>query len=389
MSDVIPFNKRMKTHEFILSFMDSPGHKRDADAYRRIFQDLPKESFAIFVLDEHTYQDELDAIFFNLRYLKKVDLHPVILLRARESTLRAMELETLLKKAQIPACFVENKPDDNESKLERLKALANDGTLPILNTTFDQNIVETLAPLTNLLNSKRVVLLRSEGGLLNRHTQSQARVINLRFERDQYFNSDDLSTYDKSILEKCDDLIRRTSHDLCISIVSPINLLRELFTVKGAGTLVQKGTSILSFGAWEEVNKSQLKVLLEDSFEKRLDENFFTKPMHYFYVEENYDGAAMVLDYGTMSYVSKFAVGTEARGFGVGQDLWETLLENHARIFWRSDSEAFINRWYEKYCDGMHRIGRWTIFWKGLEPSQISMAIEFAAAQEDDFFFET
>ena len=214
-------------------------------------------------------------------------------------------------------------------------------------------------------------------------------MVNLRFERDQYLNSDDLSSRDKAILSNCDELLRRTSHQTCVSIVSPINLLRELFSVKGAGTLVQMGTSILTFHAWDEINKGQLKKLLELGFEKRVKESFFAKPMDYFYIEENYQGAALVLDYENMSYVSKLAVGTEARGFGVGQDLWETLLENHKRLFWRSDSEAFINRWYEKHCDGMHRLGRWTVFWKGLEPSQISLAIEFTAAQDDDFFFET
>lgn len=388
MSDVIPFQKRMKSHEFILNFMDSPGHKRDADAYRELFQRLSPESFALFVVDERTVDEELDAIIFDLRYLSQINLFPVFLLQARESTLKAMEVENTFKKARIATSFVSNELSDSE-KLEAIRQCANQKVIPLLHTSYDFDIVETLVPLTNMLKTSRVVRLRSEGGLLNRHLQSQARVINLRFERDQYLNSDDLSVYDKSVLENCDELIRRTSHPLHVSVVSPISLLRELFSVKGAGSLVQMGTSILHFGAWEEINKGQLKKLLEASFEKRVTEEFFAKEFDHFYVEENYNGAAVVQDYAAMSYVSKFAVGTEARGFGVGEDLWENLLENHERIFWRSDSEAFINRWYEKHCDGMHRIGRWTIFWKGLEPSQISMAIEFAASQEDDFFFET
>lgn len=388
MSDVIPFNKRIKSHEFILNFMDSPGHKRDADVYRSMFQMLPSESFALFVLDEKTIEEELDAVIFDLRYLSQINLYPVILLQAKDSTLKAMEVENTLKKARIPACFMSSELTDSE-RLEQVRRLTSQKTIPLLHTKYENDIVDTLVSLTNTLKTRRVVLLRSEGGLLNRHTQNQVRVVNLRFERDQYLNSDDLSSRDKAILENCDELVRRTSHPLYVSIVSPINLLREFFSVKGAGTLVQMGSSILNFHAWDEVNKGQLKKLLEASFEKRVKETFFAKPIEYFYIEENYQGAALVSDIETMSYVSKLAVGTEARGFGIGQDLWETLLENHKRIFWRSDSDAFINRWYEKQCDGMHRLGRWTVFWKGLEPSQISLAIEFAAGQDDDFFYET
>jgi acetylglutamate synthase len=86
-----------------------------------------------------------------------------------------------------------------------------------------------------------------------------------------------------------------------------------------------------------------------------------------------------------MSYLSKFAVGTEARGLGIGRDLWSAVTSNHKKIFWRSDPDKFITNWYVKQCDGMHKTPRWTVFWKGIETSQITTAIEYAITQDEDF----
>jgi acetylglutamate synthase len=86
-----------------------------------------------------------------------------------------------------------------------------------------------------------------------------------------------------------------------------------------------------------------------------------------------------------MTYLSKFAVGTEARGLGIGRDLWTEILKNNSCIFWRSDPEKFITHWYVKQCDGMHKTKNWVVFWKGVGSSQITDAIEYALAQKIDF----
>jgi len=96
-------------------------------------------------------------------------------------------------------------------------------------------------------------------------------------------------------------------------------------------------------------------------------------------------GAALLKKYNDMAYLTKFAVGTEARGLGIGRDLWHEITKNHKKIFWRSDPNKFISHWYVKQCDGMHRTKDWTVFWKGIGESEITDAIDFALKQKIDF----
>ena len=160
---------------------------------------------------------------------------------------------------------------------------------------------------------------------------------------------------------------------------------RQLFTVKGAGTLIQMGSNIIEKTDWNDIDPRSLKRLLEMAFHKKIKDDLFKQKIDYFYLEENYMGAALLKKVDGLAYLCKFAVGTEARGLGIGRDLWNETCKHHKKIFWRSDPDKFITNWYVKQCDGMHKTKDWTIFWKGIDQSEITQAIEYAIAQKVDF----
>lgn len=384
MTEIIPFRRGLKPQELVLRFMDSVGHKRDAETYLKIFTSQKPEGFAIIVLDEEALSEDLDAIIFDLRYLVKLSLFPVVLIHASDESLQRLEVESYFQKAKLAVSFLSNELNPLE-KLEFIQSRIKKNTLALIPVDSDENIFSEVGKLANTLKTKKIIFLKRMGGIQNQKTQTQISLINLRFEKDTLLNEGALSQEDERFLALSDELIRSMTHKIFISCVSPINLLRELFTVKGAGTLVQMGSQIHTYTGWDQLNRDGLKILLQTSFEKKVKDDFFKRQVDTFYIEENYQGAALVSGYKDMSYLSKFAVGTEARGLGIGRDLWSVVTRNHKKFFWRSDPEKFITSWYVKQCDGMHKTPRWTIFWKGIDPSQITDAIQFALNQEEDF----
>lgn len=384
MTDIIPLKRTIKPQDLVLRFMNSLGHKHDAEVYLKLFTSKNPESFAIIVIEDDVIKDDMDAIIFEIRYLMRLSLFPVVVMQSGMEELERLEVENYFKKAKLAVGFLSNDLSETERQ-EFIHDRIKKKSLPVLHLNLKQDLFAELAQMAANLKTGKVIFLRRHGGIVNVKTQELVSIVNLRFERESIKTSEAYVDEDKAFITKLDGLVSRCNHKLYVSVVSPNALLRELFTVKGAGTLVQMGSKINVYENWAEVDTASLKHLLELSFEKRVRESFFSEKVDRFYIEENYMGAALLKKHQDMTYLSKFAVGTEARGLGIGRDLWTEILKNHSCIFWRSDPEKFITHWYVKQCDGMHKTKDWVVFWKGMDSSQITTAIEYALAQKTDF----
>lgn len=384
MTEIIPFKRPTKPQDLVLRFLSSLGHKRDAEFYLNLFTSTKPESFAVIVLDEDVLRDELDSVLFEIRYLMRLSLYPVVLIHSSNDFLERLEIESYFKRAKIALNFLSDDYSDSE-KLEFIRQRIQKESLPLLHLDPDLDYIEEIVKLTNLLKTGKIIFLRKQGGIIDQQDHKPISIVNLRFDREKLFSLGRIESYDHAFLQKCETIVSRCDHKVFISIVSPNNMLRELFTVKGAGTLIQMGSKIRKLAGWEGIDPGSLKRLLEMSFDKKVKEEFFTSSIDQIYLEENYMGAALLRAHGDMCYLSKFAVGTEARGLGIGRDLWNEMLNNHKKIFWRSDPSNFITQWYIKQCDGMHREKDWTIFWKGIDRDQINDAVDYALKQPADF----
>ncbi len=172
---------------------------------------------------------------------------------------------------------------------------------------------------------------------------------------------------------------------LHISVASPLQLLKELFTVKGAGCVVRRGATIIRYDQLAGLDASRLVALLETSFGKPLCQRGFLDAATAFYVERDYKGAAILEPFGLLMYLSKFAVQAEARGDGLAQELWRAITADHQAVFWRSSHRNPINQWYDRQADGSHRSGRWKVYWRGVDAARIPDIIEDALARPEDF----
>ena len=180
-------------------------------------------------------------------------------------------------------------------------------------------------------------------------------------------------------------IFQLVSHPLLVTVTSPLDLLHELFTVKGAGTLLRKGARIVRHQGYAGIDTARLGALLASSFGRPPRPDLFDRPMAHVYVEQDYRGAALVAQTPLGGYLSKFAVTREAQGEGIGQDIWTELIADHAALFWRARADNPVRAWYERQCQGRWGSGSWTVYTRGIPHEKISDAIGFALAQPVDF----
>ncbi len=117
----------------------------------------------------------------------------------------------------------------------------------------------------------------------------------------------------------------------------------------------------------ETIKLKKLTSLIEKSFSKALDEDYFEKTViHKAYITYCYRAAAIVTELDGIPYLDKFVVAEEAKGEGLGKVLWEKVTANNPSLHWRARPENSINGFYFKNADGCIKSTDWNIFWYGM-----------------------
>lgn len=329
-------------------FLDSIGRREEYEFYLNKFQSAGADCFALLVPDLESLEQGAEALAFDLKFLLELGLRPAVILCGADAAAKW----NLLK----------------DNPLFELTVFPNIGKRKAGIPVF---VEEDFQPLESLLQKvptigKRVHFIRAGGGFSTEYIYVQKLPAGL-------------SPDEKALADTAAALLneRPGTH---ISVTSPINLLKEIFTVKGAGTVFRRGSAIRS-GAADPV---RLMTLLEESF-KRTPKPAALSGVTQTYFEENYRGAVLLEQHPEGLYLSKFAVGPEARGEGLAQELWDEVCKNHPAFFWRSRKNNSVNQWYDRHADGRHAVGDWMVFWRGVDVAAIPGLIAFCTARPADF----
>lgn len=400
----------MTPQELVLRFLTSVGRPAEAQQYLELFRSSraaaeadeapaagePK-AFAVIHVSEPVLDHALDALVVDLRYLAELDLLPVLAFgavsgaRAHKSAQRVAAALPAQVRAQItaPSQVAQALRDDCLPLVPLVASRAagrggnggNGGNEVEADRRFD-----ALAELVATLGAKKLVFLGRRSGLQPRG----GRVVSLiDLTTEAATVGPTLPEPQAALLRQIARVIDAVPHRMTVSVTSPLDLLRELFTVKGAGTLVRRGSVVESFSHWQELDRPRLLALVEEAFGKPLVSDFGERPFLRAYVADDYRGAAIVTQTPLGPYLSKFAVTTVARGEGVGRDLWRHLTGELPQLFWRSRAENPITSWYREQCDGLQRINvdgkPWVVLWRGLGPDQLAAAIRYCEAAPPDF----
>jgi len=400
--------------DIVLTLVESVGRREDAEFYLRLFRQLPKHSFAIVAPDRTALGEADGRVALDLRFLAHLGLFaPVVLglFQPAEAEAEADHLSRELAAARLKSRrYAAHAP----RLLERLRADLEENRIPIV--VFSDRMPALFSRFSQvgewarLLSVRKLVLVRGRGGI-GPHTgqnmdlgpdhqlpttERGISLINLRRDYDALMASSALCDTERELLSgireamqhaepRTDAAAGSTTDRLVTSVTAPINLLHELFTVKGAGTLVKHGSLIEFHPTYATVDLGRLGALLTATFGRSLKPSFFERDACGVYVEQSYRGAAIVSRWGTQSFLTKFVVDRLAQGLGIGRDLWEAVTRDHERLFWRARPQNPITQWYQSQCHGMVRTPNWNVYWRGIGHEAIPALIEEALRLAPDF----
>lgn len=358
-------------------FLDSIGRRSEYEFYLKKFQENRSPFFALVLPDGGSIRDSGDLMSFDLHFLLRLELCPLVVLFGEHARTQAEELNRHGPTRVLDAAIL----TESEKGLESITAQClKQEQIPILLLPDhgEQELVPAVAPAL----SNRVHVLRTSGML---HAPSGERLFYLYLKQNPLVP---LEPEDQSVVEWASSWLQHHP-SLHVSVSSPLYLLQEMFTVKGRGSIIRPGSEILHLTGIESLQKEKLVALIEESFGKPLSNPDCLANAVDLFLEKEYRGAVLLEAHPAGRYLSKFAVGTQARGEGVAQELWDTACASQDKLFWRSRTDNPINQWYERHATGHHIEGGWNVFWKGIPPSDLPDIIHYAVNRPPDFREQT
>jgi hypothetical protein len=384
--------------DIIQRFLESVGQKADVDLYLKLFRSQRKESFAIIAADAQIVRAALDPFHFDLRILAGLGLYPVVLVGlvdARDADKQSQRILEWLLEDEVPAKIIGSGTDLPQEIQTSVRQTFDENTIPIVSLDAAKELAiddrfRLLRTLAGSLETRKVIFLSTTSGI-EREGAPPISLVNLSTDYDHLLATTDLPRRHASLLRHVKALLEDLPQRMSVAVVNPLHLLRELFTVNGAGTLIRKGSRIDRHHGLGDLDRARLTQLLESAFGRALvpgamqDGGLVVAQAEQVYLEENYLGAALLANTDIAPYLGKFAVSRQAQGEGVGGEIWSVLTRDFPSFFWRAYPSNPIVPWYAKQCDGLARFAEWHVYWRGLPPEKIEPAIKYALAQPQSF----
>ena len=180
--------------------------------------------------------------------------------------------------------------------------------------------------------------------------------------------------------------------DSSVVITNPQQLLRELFTHQGGGTLLRHGDAITHLQSVDAVDQQEVRKLIENSLGKRLLDDYFEKlpeDAEIFITDRGYRGLAIVLpsENGHPAYIDKLVVRPEEQGHGIGDEIVDKVLEEHPEgVFWRVRKDNKSLDWYRSRGRGQEydwNDDEWILFFtKEVKPDDRAQYAAMAILKE-------
>jgi acetylglutamate kinase len=213
----------------------------------------------------------------------------------------------------------------------------------------------------------KIIFLTGTGGLLDESGRIIS-AISLRTDYEYLMESDWVHSGMQLKLEQISQLLTGLPESASVSITSVDNLARELFTHRGAGTLIRVGERIIERTAISPQFRSRATALLEQSFSRKLRDDYFDRLDLECVLSSESNGAMAVVLKGVdgVPYLDKFAVTPEAQGAGLGAAVWQALVHRCPALYWRSRTGNPITPWYFDQADASFTEDQWVAFSVGI-----------------------
>lgn len=375
--------KPLTIRDKVIRSLSAIGAIKDARFYAELFSSQEPSQFALIVIDPRCLKNPLlEALIGNIRILSDLGLTPTFLVGALDDDMTSIRFQSQRLAKELENAKVKNVRLNTGSYglIDSVKKAAKQGRITVLENTTRQKR-QDLMDLVDALSPGKVIFLQPSGGI----SQNGQRVTVINIDDEAQLNLKGLSHGQARFIDLARKMLENRTKRTVYIIASPLNLLQELFTVKGSGTLIRRGAQIGMFANFKSLDLDALRSSIEFGFEKPIQTNLAQWRVKSIFLEENYRGGAILTRMAEMTYLSKFWVVKEAQGEGIARDIWDTVLKHNPKFFWRSRMSNPFNDWYIRACDGMQVSGDWRVFWRGLETDEIQRAIDSAIAVAEDF----
>lgn len=376
---------RLNVRETVLSSLSAIGANREAQFYAELFSQQEPEKFALIVIDPRCLKNPLlETLISNVKLLSNLGLTPILLVGAFDDDRTTVKFQShrVAKELEQASVMTSKLNTATYALIPEIKHKAKSGLIPILEMTERRGEMN-LVRLVNETNPNKVIFLQPSGGL----SRQGERIRNLSMDdvASLIETGQNLTPGQERFLSFVQDLDQSEPGQRAYIIASPLNLLPELFTTKGSGTLIKRKAEIISSKNYKKLDTHRLTQSINAAFGKTLRPDFLDTPVSDVFVEANYKGGAIFTHQDGLSYLSKFWVSKEAQGEGLARDLWESFTQNISVFYWRSRLKNPFNDWYMKNCDGMQKKDDWRVFWNGIDPEDVAKAVTNAWQAPEDF----
>ncbi len=380
---------------------------QEADYYLQLMRELEPDRFAVIKVGGEAIEQELDSLTSDIAVLANLGLYPVIIhggnpqinadLQARgietkkhngiritdEDTLRSVEtglgqanqalVEALAEKgvqatSVVGGVFSAGYKDKEalgfvgeveqvnteairqairEKKIPIVSCIGQDETGQPLNINGDtaaQALGATMQP-------SKFIMLTSTPGVLGRDGQ----LLNVINDTQEVKKLIDDGTISEGMIPKVEagmKVLHKLPAESSVVITDPAQLMKELFTHQGGGTLLRHGDAITHLPSISAVDQDAVRSLIETAFNKRLVDDYFdTLPedTEVFITDRGYRGIAIVIPgkEGEPAYLDKLVVRPEEAGHGIGDEIVDKVLQEHPEgVFWRVRKNNKSLPWY-------------------------------------------
>jgi acetylglutamate kinase len=283
--------------------------------------------------------------------------------------------------------------------LEAIRDVVDRGVLPVVACLGESptgqvmNINADIAARELIWKVKphKIIFLTGTGGLLDENGRIIS-AISLRTDYEWLMEQDWVHSGMQLKLEQISQLLKGLPESASVSITSVDNLARELFTHRGAGTLIRVGEEIIERSSFEAGFRDNAAGLLEQSFGRKLKADYFDDlPLECILCSESYGAMAVVLKgVDGIAYLDKFAVTPEAQGAGLGAAVWQALVHRCPQLYWRSRTDNPVTPWYFDQADASFTEGKWVTFSVGIHDyDQLGRCKEDCLARNESWLEET
>jgi acetylglutamate kinase len=213
----------------------------------------------------------------------------------------------------------------------------------------------------------KIIFLTGTGGLLDESGRIIS-AISLRTDYEYLMEQAWVHSGMQLKLEQISQLLTGLPESASVSITSVDSLAKELFTHRGAGTLIRVGERIIERTELSPDFRRQAARLLEQSFGRKLRDGYFDQLDLECILSSESNGAMAIVLKGVdgVPYLDKFAVTPEAQGAGLGAAVWQALVHRCPALYWRSRIGNPVTPWYFDQADASFTEDQWVAFSVGI-----------------------